>query len=424
MPETTDYDMIARRYPAKIDSRPWNALYERPTTLALLMTMRRLGAAWSGIGALALGTFLGTAIALAEVPTACGGVPDLGDGWETAAPAQQGFNSESICAVGSRLAALRGANAHGVVVVRHGKLVYEAYFPGEDQRWPQQHWNEPLAVMPHDASTKHDVQSITKSVTALLVGIALDRGEIKTLDAPVLSFFPTYTDLRTPEKLRITVRDLLTMRTGLNWPYKPYLAMARQMDAAPDPFRFVLEQPMSSAPGENWRYNNGSAELAGAVVQQATGLPLDQFAKQALFDPLAIEDWEWGRMASGDAGASWGLRLRPRDLAKIGQLVLNRGAWHDRRIISSNWIEQMIAPHIVRPNSRYGYLWWLGRRTIDGRDFDVVSAIGWGGQYLHVVPSLDLVVVVTAGAYDFSGGGHPELAGNAALETVLRATVQ
>ena len=259
-------------------------------------------------------------------------------------------------------------------------------------------------------------------MTALLVGIALDLGKLKTLDAPVLSFFPAYTDLRTTEKLRITVRDLLTMSAGLSWPYKPYLSMARQMDAAPGPFRFVLEQPMVAVPGEDWHYNNGAAELVGAVLQRATGLPLDQFAKRVLFDPLAIEDWEWGKMANGDAGASWGLRLRPRDLAKIGQLVLNRGVWRGRQVVSSDWIREMIAPHVVRPHVRYGYFWWLDRRVVDGRDFEVVSAIGWGGQYLDVVPSLDLAVVVTAGVYDFIGEGHQVIAGDAALEAILRAT--
>lgn len=387
-----------------------------------LRILPRLEAVGNSVGWLAFSALFGVAVAVAEPSRDCGGLLNLGDGWEIASPTQEGFDPESICTLGSRLAALKDADPHGIVVVRHGKLVYEAYFSGEDGRWPQRHWNEPLPQTPHDARTKHDLQSMTKSVTALLVGIALDRGELKSLDAPVLSFFPSYTDLRTPERLRITVRDVLTMRTGLRWRYKPYLSMARRMDAAPDPFRFFLEQPVTGTPGKTWRYNNGTAEIAGAIVHQASGLPLDQFAKRHLFDPLAIDDWEWGRMANGDPGASWGLRLRPRDLAKIGQLVLNRGTWHGRRVVSSEWIEQMIAPHVIRPDLQYGYLWWLDRRTIDGRDVDVVEAIGWGGQYLDVIPSLDMVLVVTAGLYDFKGSGHQALAADAALEMVLRAT--
>ena len=421
--EPTPSDELKLKDPKGYETTPPAGFHFRARPERHLMMIGRHRAAWGGFGALALSAFLGAAIAAAQPSRDCGGVPNLGDGWEIAAP-EEGFDLDSLCALGPHLAALKGADPHGIVVVRHGKLVYETYFAGEDQRWPQQHWNEPLPEMPHDARTKHDVQSITKSVTALLVGIALDHGEIKTLDTSVLSFFPGYTDLRTTEKLHITVRDLLTMSTGLSWPYKPYLSMARQMDAALDPFHFVLEQPMVGVPGEDWHYNNGSAELLGAVLHKATGVPLDQFAKRALFDPLAIEDWEWGKMANGDPGASWGLRLRPRDLAKIGQLMLNRGTWHGRRVVSSGWIEQMIAPHVVRPNTKYGYLWWLSRRTVDGRDIDVVSGIGWGGQYLDVVPSLDLVVVVTAGLYDFEGKGPQGLAGDAALDIVLHATKQ
>jgi CubicO group peptidase (beta-lactamase class C family) len=386
-----------------------------------LRMLRRLGVAGVSAGSLALCVLFGAASAVAEQAGDCGGLPDLGDGWEIASPAQEGFDPESLCALGPHLAALRDADPHGVVVVRHGKLVYEAYFSGDDGRWPQQHWNAPLVPTPHDVRTKHDLQSATKSVTALLVGIALDRGDLKSLDTPVLSLFPSYADLQTPDRLRITVRDVLTMRTGLRWQYKPFLDMARRMDAAPDPFRFFLEQPVTGTPGKTWRYNNGTAEIAGGIVHRASGLPLDQFAKRYLFDPLGIDDWEWGRMANGDPGASWGLRLRPRDLAKIGQLVLNRGTWRGRRVVSSAWIEQMIAPQVIRRGLNYGYLWWLDRRSIGGRDVDVAEAIGWGGQYLEVIPSLDLVLVVSSGIYDFKGGSPQGLANDAALEMVLRA---
>jgi CubicO group peptidase (beta-lactamase class C family) len=375
---------------------------------------------------LALGVVLDPAIAGAEPSAGCGEPPNLDDGWKVATPAQgtlEALDPSPICAIGPRLEGLKDADPHGVVVISHGALVYEAYFTGEDQRWPEQHWGEPLTPTPHDARTKHDLQSITKSVVALLAGIALDRGSLKSIDTPVLSLFPEYADLRTPDKDRITVRDLLIMTTGLQWPWKPYLSMARQMDAAPDPYRFVLEQPLVAVPGKDWHYNNGSVEVLSAVVQKATARPLDQFAKEALFDPLDIEDWEWGKMANGDPGASWGLRLRPRDLAKIGQLVLNKGTWQGQPIVSSAWIEEMIAPRIVRQAGAYGYLWWLGRQAVDDREVDVINGSGWGGQNLYVVPSLDLVVVVTAGVYRFDGQGPQELASDTALDMVLHAAI-
>jgi CubicO group peptidase (beta-lactamase class C family) len=294
--------------------------------------------------------------------------------------------------------------------VRNGTLVYETYFTGLDQRWPQQHWDEPATATPHDATTKHDIQSITKSVVALLVGAAIDRGLIGSVDAPLLAFFPEYADLNSPERQRITLRDLLTMRAGLDWPLKPYLSMWRRVAAAPDPYRLILEQPMVAEPGEKWFYNNGVADLVGGLVQKATHRPLDQFAREVLFDPLGITDWEWGHMANGDPGGSGGLRLRPRDLAKLGQLILNDGAWDGRQIVSAGWIRQMVETRVKTPDRDYAYLWWRDQSDLDGRTIDWIIGSGWGGQCLNIIPELALVVVVTAGVYDRDGGGLQNLA--------------
>ena len=359
--------------------------------------------------ALALGLVLLPSVAQAE-PAGCAAPAAIGDGWSTSEPQAQKLDPALICTLEEKLEKLKGANPHSVVIVRNGTVVYERYFAGPDQRWPQQHWGEPLENTPHDIQTRHDVQSITKSVVALLVGIALDRGVIKSVDAPLLSFFPEYADLGSPERQQITLRDLLTMQAGLDWPGKPYLSMARRVAAVPDPYRLVLEQPMVAEPGKRWRYNNGVAELVGGVVQKATSRPLDQFAREVLFEPLGITDWEWGRMASGDPGASWGLRLRPRDLAKIGQLVLDNGAWHGRQIVSADWIREMTLPRIVTPKFSYAYLWWRDQSSIDGRSVQWISGSGWGGQCLNIIPDLAMVVVVTAGVYDFEGRGPQNLA--------------
>ncbi len=376
-------------------------------------------AAMRWLGALAVAIILAPVAAGAAE---CGARTPLSDGWTMAAPERAGLDPARICAIGPRLAGLRAADAHGVVIVRHGALVYQDYFTGDDARWPEVRGE--LARMPHDARTKHDMQSITKSVVGLLVGVALDRGAIRSIDAPVLSFFPAYADLRTPAKDRITLRDMLTMTSGLRWPGTLDLAMGREMDATSDPYRFVLEQPLLAAPGTSWRYSNGSAEVVGAVLRQETGRPLDQYAREVLFKPLGITDWEWGRMGNGFPAASWGLRLRPRDLAKIGQLVLDQGVWHGQRIVSSGWIKAMTAPQVVRPGGWYGYLWWPGRSSIDGRTINWTSAVGRGGQYLYVVPSMDLVVVVTAGVYDDAESGHQSLAGETTLGMALRAAMR
>lgn len=369
--------------------------------------------------ALALGAALLPALAQAETLPGCAAPAAIGDGWSVTEPGAQNLDPALICAIKQRLEKLKDANPHGVVIARNGAVVYETYFAGPDQRWPQQHWREPLQNTSHDMLTKHDVQSITKSVVALLVGIALDRGSIKNVDAPLLSFFPEYADLVSAARQRITLRDLLTMQAGLDWPLSPYLSMARRVTAAPDPYRVVLEQPMVAEPGRKWRYNNGVADLIGGVVQKATGRPLDQFARDVLFEPLGIGDWEWGRMVNGDPGASWGLRLRPRDLAKIGQLVLDNGSWHGRQIVSADWIREMTLPRIVTPDFSFGYLWWRDWSSVEGRRIEWIGGRGWGGQCLNIIPKLALVVVVTAGVYDFDGKGRQNLA----CDTVMDAGV-
>jgi CubicO group peptidase (beta-lactamase class C family) len=362
------------------------------------------------IGTLMLAVVLAPQIALAAMAADCPKPTDLGDGWTVAAPEQEGLDPALICGIGPRLEALTEANAHGVVIARHGRLVYEHYFTGRDRRL-----SVPLGDVSFDAGTKHDIRSISKSVTSLLVGIALDRGLLTDLDAPVFSFFPEYGDLRTPEKDRMTLRHLLTMSSGLAWeensvaftnPSNSY----SQMEIAPRADHFVLAQPLAAQPGEVFNYNTGTANLLGLILRKVSGKRLDAFAKETLFDPLEIEDWDWDYDAGFNPAAGSGLRLRPRDLAKIGQLVLERGKWHGRQIVLSSWIEDSTTPRLsgkdaamifLRPEgiTTYGYLWWLGRSPLEHPERDMIAGGGYGGQRVFILPSLGAVVATTAGLY-------------------------
>jgi CubicO group peptidase (beta-lactamase class C family) len=155
--------------------------------------------------------------------------------------------------------------------------------------------------------------------------------------------------------------------------------------------------------GQAFFYNTGALALVSAIIRKATGRPLDEFAREAIFEPLGITAVEWIRV-KGDTDAGGGLRLRPRDMAKIGQLVLAGGRWNDRQIVSKAWIETSTAMKLkATDNQSYGYLWWLGRARYDKREVHWIGALGRGGQSIRIVPELDLVVVVTAGYYqDYS----------------------
>jgi CubicO group peptidase (beta-lactamase class C family) len=176
-----------------------------------------------------------------------------------------------------------------------------------------------------------------------------------------------------------------------------------RMHMAKDPCRYVLGLPATAPAGELFFYNTGALTLLSAIIHKATGRPLDEFAREHLFGPLGIGRMEWSRVR-GDTDAGGGLRLRPRDMAKIGQLVLAGGRWNDRQVVSKAWIETSTALKLkATDNLSYGYLWWLGRARANGRVINWIGALGRGGQSIRIVPELDLVVAVTAGYYqDYS----------------------
>ena len=197
---------------------------------------------------------------------------------------------------------------------------------------------------------KHDIRSASKSVVSLLFGIALDRKLIPGLDEPVFNYFPEYADLRTPDKARITLRHLLTMSSGLAWdenlPYTDPNNSEAAMLRSGDRWRFALQPRLLVAPGSEWNYSGGCTELLGAVLRKASGKPIEAFAEEALFAPLGISDFNWVRYPDNIPAAASGLQLRPRDLAKVGQLVLQRGRWDGKPIVSEPWITEATAPQI------------------------------------------------------------------------------
>jgi CubicO group peptidase (beta-lactamase class C family) len=362
------------------------------------MKQRRMTAVWATVRAI-LALLILAPIARSDPAPDCGTPLAKEDGWQVASPAATGLDPATLCGIGPRFQAWTEANVHSVLVIRHGKLVYERYFTGPDERL-----GRPAGIIKFDAMTKHDLRSITKSVVSLVLGIAIGKGQIASIDQPVLALLPEYADLRSPEKDRITLRDLLTMSQGLAWnedlPYSDPNNSEEQMDDAPDPVRYTLSRPVESPPGAVFNYSGGSAAIIGRLLRKATGQTIDAYARTNLFEPLGITDFEWLPVASGEPAAASGLRLRPRDTAKLGQLVLDHGAWHGKQVVPADWIAAATAPHI---NAQllwfYGYQFWLGRSLVHGREVEWALGLGYGGQRLFIVPALDLVMLVHAGLY-------------------------
>jgi CubicO group peptidase (beta-lactamase class C family) len=338
----------------------------------------------------------------AEPPDGCGIPVARDDGWAVVSVNDDKLvDRGALCRMADRLVA-SSVNVHAVLVARGGKLVFERYFKGSDEINGRR-----VESVAFDADTLHNIKSATKGIASLALGIAIDRGLIRSVNEPIFSFFPELSDLRSPEKERIQLVHALTMTMGLKWveaiPSNEDDNDEVRMHMASDPCRYVLGLPATTPPGQEYFYNTGALTLVSAIVRKATGRTLDEFARETLFQPLGITSVEWVRV-KGDSDAGGGLRLRPRDMAKIGQLVLAGGRWNDSQIVSKAWIETSTAPKIEATGGQfYGYLWFLGRSLPNGREVHWAGALGRGGQSIRIVPELDLVVVVTAGYYqDYS----------------------
>jgi CubicO group peptidase (beta-lactamase class C family) len=337
----------------------------------------------------------------------CGVPAERDDGWPvTSGTEDKLIDRAALCSMADRLATSTDGNIHSVLVARGGRLVFERYFKGPDQV-PSRFYGSRVEEVSFDVDTLHNIKSASKSVASLAIGIAIDRGLIRSINEPIFSFFPELSDLRTPEKDRIQLVHALTMSMGLAWveatPATGDDNDEVRMHRSADPCRYVLGLSVTAGPGQEFFYNTGTLTLLSAIVRKATGAPLDEFARTALFEPLGITSFEWSRV-KGDSDAGGGLRLRPRDMAKIGQLVLAGGRWNGRQIVPQTWIETSTAPKLkASDHQMYGYLWWLGDARLNGRKVHWIGALGRGGQSIRIVPELDLVVVVTAGYYqDYS----------------------
>ncbi|SHM77160.1 serine hydrolase domain-containing protein [Roseibium suaedae] len=292
---------------------------------------------------------------------------------------------------------------HEVLVIHKGEVLAESFFDGEDQNWGQ-----PLGKRSFDAESLHDIRSVTKSIVSLLYGIALSEGKVPDLETPLVSLFPQYADLaKDEERQRIKVHHALSMQMGMEWdenlPYSDPRNSEIQMENAPDRYRFILDRPIVTPPGQGWTYSGGAVALIGKLIADGTGKSLDDYAAEKLFGPLGISRFEWARGPDGTLSAASGLRMTARDLARIGQMIANGGSFENRQIVPEDWLKASITPHadIDGGQIRYGYLWWLS-----GKGSPAILPAAWaagfgnGGQRLTVYPGEDLVVIVLAGNYN------------------------
>lgn len=352
--------------------------------------------------------------------------------WPTAEPGPQGLDGALLEALDGEFAAGRHGYVDGMLVVRGGRLLFErsyshdygALFEGRDPKRGPYNYYDP-EWHPFREGDLHTMQSVSKSVTSALVGVALRRGELPGLSVPARRYLDGFRLADDPRQARITLRDLLTMTAGIAWDestvaYTDPRNSCAAMEASKDWVQFVLEQPMAEEPGRTFVYNSGVTMLLAQLLQRATGKGLPEYAAEHLFAPLGIERFYWKRTPSGLADAEGGLYLAPRDLAKLGYLFLKDGVWEGRRLLPEGWARDSTAPHVkttAGPRARhYGYQWWV-LPDARGERFPAYAAIGYGGQLLIVVPEHELIAVFTGwNIYD-----KPSLSPLLALDRVLAA---
>jgi CubicO group peptidase (beta-lactamase class C family) len=247
----------------------------------------------------------------------------------------------------------------------------------------------------------HTLQSVTKTITSVVIGAAITRGEFPSIDTPVLTFFDTATVANIDDrKRRLTVRHILTMTGGFDWnenlPYIDPRNNAVTMEASHDWVKYVIDLPMAREPGAEFNYSSGETELLAHIFHRATGTDIEEYAAKHLFAPLGIERWYWKRTPKGLIDTEGGLYLEASDLARIWYLFLKDGVWRGTRILTSEWVKSSVTPAVLAANRagapRYGLKWWLHQNPADTTRL-VWAGSGFGGQLPLAFPERDLVVV-------------------------------
>jgi CubicO group peptidase (beta-lactamase class C family) len=322
--------------------------------------------------------------------------PEETNEWPTATPQSQGLDG-GILAYYSGLAASGWyGEMHSLLVIRHGYLVHEAYFRG------------------FNGEQLHRVYSVTKTITAALIGMALERGYIAGIEEKVLSFFPQYHEIANMNawKGAITLRNLLTMQAGFLWDEESTPADSPQNSLfglydAPDWYKYMLDQPMANNPGTAFAYNSGCSVLLGGILDRSGGISTPLFARWNLFEPIGIQQFEWDEGSPGICNTGWGLWLRPRDMAKFGALLLRSGNWRGKQVVQPSWVQTLLSCQVgLDDNYGYGFQIWMMPLRPDPavNDYGIKIAWGYGGQFIFVIPGLDMVVVSTAANFSNDGG--------------------
>ena len=352
-----------------------------------------------------------------------------------------GFDEAKLAAFDADIASGKYGNVDSLLVMRHGKVALDRRYAHDYATIYAAQAKAPGPQNPHDPSGPynyfnpwwhpfyrggdlHSEQSVSKTVTSVVVGTAVSRHEFPPLDTPVMEFFDESKVANVDERKRhMTLRNLLTMTTGLKWqddlPYSDPNNAASIMEASEDWVKFVMDQPMAEEPGTSFYYNDGAPVVMAYIFRKVTGQDMEEYAAKYLFAPLGIEHWYWKRIPYGVVDAEGGVYLEAHELAKIMLLFQQKGMWNGKQVVSAEWVKESLAPSYPagkRPGTFYGYAWWLYQYGKDDPRL-VFGGSGFGGQVPLVIPDYDIVIVVNAWNVNNGKG----LGARVVIDTVLAA---
>lgn len=280
-------------------------------------------------------------------------------------------------------------NVESLIVYSQDKIVFEKYYNGFSK------------------DSLHHIQSQTKSIVALLMGIAIDKGFVKSENEPVSKFYPKYFIGTDQLKSTVTIRDLLTMSAGFEWekmiPFNDPNNDNANMFRSNNWLSYAVNKPMAYKPFTQFNYNSGCPMIVAGIIEKATSMKLDQFAEKYLFAPLGIKTYYWLKDSTGFCHAGGGLHLLPADIMKIGVVVLNGGVWKQIQVVSESWLQKCTTGYLSTSFdiSTYGYFWWIREMKLkNGKTVKVISAEGAGGQRLYIFPKYKLLVTFTERNYN------------------------
>lgn len=335
----------------------------------------------------------------------------LNDGLKTGDAKLAGLNTDLLEDAVKAINKGRFREIHSMLIFKDDRLVFEKYFAGHNYQWNAPKYYGELVEW--NAELRHPIMSCTKSITSACIGIAIDKGFIKSVDQSIFDYLPEYRHLKTNNRNYITIEHLLTMTSGLAWDEWSSAhggELTNDIDAlwlVDDQVAAVLERPWWAAPGEFFTYNGGGMVILGEILKNATGMNIEKFANTYLFAPMGIEPTPWLHYENGKIESAGSLSLTPREMIKFGACYLNNGIWKGKRIISSGWVAKSSIAYGNNSDIKlpiedsglngYAYSWWTSELEHGKQKIKMYRANGWGGQTIMVVPELEMVIVFTSG---------------------------